>query len=520
MVAIISVIFIITGLRLYSKESLKNNEDISGTVADIEIKVAEPRGLMPQSETFAISAEPATDTTNNKVNYNDYTISLDIDPITRNVTGIEKLKYTNDGDVALHEIYFNLYLNAFSETSPYKPYFENFEKKIFQSGEDYGFMGIKKVTINDEQIDFTVDTTIMKIDLKTPLLPGDDIEISLLFEAYVPAISHRTGANAKAIWFGNFLPQVAVHDSSGWHLEPYNKAGDPSYSEISNYHVTITTPMGYHVVSTGVEIELENEDTKITTVNIQMVRDFAFVVSPAYSVESVRSDLGVDINFYYYSDIPDIQFYLNSAKESLEYFTNLIGSYPYLSLDIVETELFMEAGMEYPQIIFMDSDYLQKRVRANSTIVHEVAHQWFYNVIGNDQVNAAWLDESLAGIVQDLFLYSEEELEANMITNYNTLISRIENIENPIPGKNTKLYDSWNSYYNVEYLRPKIMLYELRKKMGIENFELFLKTYYNKYAFQEVVREDLTSTAEEVYGSELQSFFSAWLGQHKVPPLQ
>ena len=508
-------------MSAYSKDSLGGNTDISSSIAEIEIKVAdaEVEDIAPSVGIMAIDSQ-AEALTANKVNYNEYTISLDIESATRTVTGIEKLKYTNDADVALNEIYFNLYLNAFSVTSPYKPYFENFEKRIFQAGKDFGFIKIRGVTVNGTLSDFEVDNTIMKIEFATPLIPGDFVEISFLFEAYIPAISHRTGANAKAIWFGNFLPQVAVYDDSGWHLEEYHKAGDPFYSEISNYHVTITTPMGHRVISTGVEIELENETSKITTINTQMVRDFAFVVSSSYDVQSIRSDLGVDINFYHYSDIPDIQLYLNTAKESVEYYANLIGSYPHMSLDIVETELFFEGGMEYPQIIFMDSDYLQKTTRANATIAHEVAHQWFYNVIGNDQINEAWLDEGLAGLVQDLFLYSEEELEQHMRTNYTTLLSRLENIEKPIPGRNTKYYDSWNSYYNVEYLRPKIMLYELRKKMGYENFELFLKTYYNKYAFQTVSREDLLSTAEEVHGESLRSFFRAWLYQNEPPEMQ
>ena len=88
---------------------------------------------------------------------------------------------------------------------------------------------------------------------------------------------------------------------------------------------------------------------------------------------------------------------LDWAAEALTIYQREFGAYPYRELDIVETAT-TAGGIEYPGLVVVASRLYSDPKRQTffeSATVHEVAHQWWYNVVGNDQVNHPWLDEAL-----------------------------------------------------------------------------------------------------------------------------
>lgn len=449
--------------------------------------------------------------------YNSYKISLDVNTDTNTISGVEKISYKNTTGKDLNSIYFHLYLNAFSSTSKHKPYLNEFENKIFKYGEDIGLIDIKSAHINNEDTSFEQNDTILKVNLSNTLKDGEETEITLQFNSYIPNIAHRTGRNEKALWLGNYLPILCKYDSQGWRTDPYYAVGEPFYSDISNYEVKVITPKDYEVIGTGDESINEVNGKKVTTLTAEMVRDFGLVISKNYNVKTIKTKDGININFYYYSDnIFDIEKLLSLAEKNIEYYSSKLGNYPYTELDIAETELFSDGGMEYPSFIMMDSNYLKKY----SSISHEIGHQWFSNIIGNDQINEAWLDEALNSYLQEKVLYSEKDIDKRFNEEYNLLEVKLSN--SPKKGLNLSLsqYDDLSSYYNTQYIRGKLMIYSLNKKMGNELFDTFLKTYYKKYAFKTVTTEDFINTAEEVYGRSLKYFFERWIISDILPKLE
>lgn len=451
--------------------------------------------------------------------YNSYKISLDINTDTNTISGIEKISYKNTTGENLNSIYFHLYLNAFSNSSEHKPYLDKFKPKIFKYGEDMGSIDIKSAHINNEDTSFEQEDTILKVNLAHTLKDGEETEITLQFNSYIPNIAHRTGRNDKALWLGNYLPILCKYDNQGWRTDPYYAVGEPFYSDISNYEVKVMAPKEYEVIGTGEEAINEVNEKKVTTLTAEMVRDFGLVLSKNYNVKTIKTKDGININFYYYSDyIFDIDKMLSLAEKNIEYYSSKLGNYPYTELDIAETELFSDRGMEYPSFIMMDSNYL-KIYSAKDVLTHEIGHQWFSNIIGNDQINEAWLDEGLNSYLQEKVLYSQEDIDKRFNTEYNLLENEFKNSSKKSLNLSLNQYDDLESYYNTQYVRAKLMIYSLNKKMGNEMFDTFLKTYYKKYAFKIVTTEDFISTAKEVYGNDLTYFFEKWISSDTLPNL-
>ena len=103
-------------------------------------------------------------------------------------------------------------------------------------------------------------------------------------------------------------------------------------------------------------------------------------------------------------------------KDSLLFFNSKFGEYPYRQISVVKTP-FLYGGMEYPNLVMIADNIVEKKDMAR-VIVHELAHQWWYGVVGNDQIREAWLDESITEY--SAFLFFENHSSYGL--NYSSLI--------------------------------------------------------------------------------------------------
>jgi len=449
--------------------------------------------------------------------YTQYNVDLKINPREKTFTGIQKIQYTNQTGNPLNLIYLNLHLNAFRENSDIKPYFSGVEDKITSKGFKEGFIDIQSVLVNNEEVSFNQSDTLLEISLKTPAEVEESIEITIQFVGKVPIISHRIGSDDDALWMGNFLPVLAVYDKNGWNKYPYYPVGDPFFTDIANYTVKVTTPKEYVVVATGSEEETEEDGEKITTINAQMVRDFALAISNKFREVSLETETGVDIHLYSTHELSNSEKILNIAKRSLEYYSKRLGSYPYSELDIVEGALYAPDSMGYSTLVLMDSKKLQNDPTVILDVAHEIGHQWFYNIIGSNQIKEPWLDEAMVMYLQKNLFFVEEDIESLMEKQRDRLIASMKPMRVVSLNSDLSTFSSWETYYNIHYLRGQLMVHALKEKMGSENFDKFLKTYYEKYAFRIVDTEGFISTAEEIYGSSLKGFFSQWMNATELP---
>jgi hypothetical protein len=476
-----------------------------------------PTVLIETSQAPPTVSEVITTPSEPSAIFNDYFVSLDVHPKDRVVTGIETIRFINTTDVELSEIYINILFNAFSKGSESVSVFSEYKTRVFGDVISYGYLQINQVNVDSEPASYEMNDTNLRIELLDKLMPNDFAEIRLEFEAEIPLINHRTGSNNNSMWFGNFLPTLAVFDADGWHTDSYTAAGDPFFTETANFVVNVTAPPEYTAVGSGSRKVTEQPEKTITEFVAQRTRDFAFALGSEYKVVSLVND-NVEINLYTFSDITNADKIVNLAARSLEYYSSRIGSYPYPQLTIVEVGLFIKGGMEYPQLVFLDSDYLQNSIGLES-LAHEIGHQWFYNLIGNNQIDSAWMDEGLTTFIQEGLFLTEEELRLKMADNYDYLTAALPTIIPNDLDSGLSEFTKWSDYYCVHYMRGELLFYNLYLKMGADVFDEFIKTYYSNYSFHIASPKNLIDTAEEVSGLNLSDFFNKWIYDSTLPEL-
>ena len=447
--------------------------------------------------------------------HNEYRIILDIDPATRMVEGISSVTFTNRADVELDTIVFRVYLNAFQEGFYPQPFFGGFTQRIFRNVSSYGFMNIHYAHLGNEELAFELDGTVLTLVLPEPLLPDVTVELHLQYDAYIPTIAHRTGGNEYALWFGMFLPILAVHSESGWHTEDYYPAGSPFILEVANYSVEITTPIRYVVAGTGQRSEwtIEDTDTRNTQFVAHTVRDFAFVISPYFTHAQTATESGIDIHLYYYTQGLDIDYILDHARLSMEHFEYHVGRYPFGHITIVEADTMLDSAA-FSQIVFVDT----RRLSDGNlwALSNGIGAQWFASIVGTNRIRDPWLTNGLVHFAQSrIFFHTPEELHAHMEREHGLIASRSD----LYMSNGLEAFATHSHYANTHRRKAMLMFYALYHHLGAELFWGVLNQYYYLFSFHIATADDFFHLAEEAYGDCLNLFFDEWVKTGTVPPL-
>ncbi|MCL2704227.1 MAG: M1 family metallopeptidase [Defluviitaleaceae bacterium] len=453
---------------------------------------------------------------------NEYSISLEYFPETRDIIGFQRVTYTNRTGSPQARVLFNLYFNAFAEGYAPTPYFRRDFDAIFPKGIGYGGINVINTFVNGDMSRHSVNGTSLTVFLPFVLEKEQEVSISVHFEATIPEISHRTGANGNTAWFGNFVPLLSVYNRAEqqWRADPYYPAGRPFFSNIANFNVKITTPADYIVVGTGDASVSEAGDHKTTAFNAVLVRDFAFAASNEYRETTFISESGVHVKTFMLSDI-DENTSFSIAIEALDYFSETIGGYPYKSFKIAENGNYAATAI-YPQLIFVNTETVQSadKDEAALQLVSAVAKQWFYGVVGNDQIREAWLCDGLAYYTAVRFLNrgDEEGLERHMTDLAAGVKREIRLMEHSsaIAG-HISVYASNAAHTAIQTHKAALMFHALRGLIGSEAYDEFLRIYYRTNYLAIANEESLIRAAEEAYNGCLRGFFDAWLHGEGLP---
>src|SRR5699024_5251310 len=137
------------------------------------------------------------------------------------------------------------------------------------------------------------------------------------------------------------------------------------------------------------------------------------------------------------------------------------------------------------------------------TVIHEVAHQWWYGVVGNNQIEEPWLDESFAMYSEILFyneVYGEEEGEKC----YNRVVDRYKEGIGDSDKKEVVLTPLYELEDDNEYgdllIKGFMFLHEIQKDLGKDKFYNILNSYYDKYKFSIATTKDFIDICEEISG--------------------
>ena len=446
---------------------------------------------------------------------NEYDIVASYDSETKTLAGTVNFTYYNNTDNEINDLKFNLYGNAFRENSKFSPVSQSYTDSAYYSGKSYGSMTVDSVENCAGWNIAGEDENILSVTLLKPVYPEDKANITISYKLSLANVNHRTGVTENTVNLGNFYPVLCAYTAEGFRECPYYSCGDPFLSECSNYKVTLDLPKAYIAATSGkAGKETATADRKKCSYTLNNARDFAVVLSEQFKEEKCTVG-NTQITYYYYNDeTPKAS--LKAASESVEYFNETFGGYVYPTLSVVQTG-FCYGGMEYPGLT-MISDKLDAEGNIY-TIVHENAHQWWYAMVGSDQLNCAWQDEGLAEYSSLMFFETHPDynftrlgIVGSATKAYRAFFSVYNQIfgeANTAMNRHVSEFDSDYEYANIAYNKGLILFDMLRQSIGDEKFTSALKEYFSANIYTIASCENLYASFLK-YG-DLEGFFSSFI---------
>ena len=504
----------------------------------------------------------------------DYKMDLELDDRNAILYGKEEITYTNNAKEALDYLWLQLDQNILAKDSK-TPLIESakmdaaisataFSKKYLEEKYDGGF---KIAYVNDEMgkpIPYTINQTMMRINLNKPLQQGEKIVLNIKWHYNINNYMINGGRSGYELFkdgnklyvLAQFFPRMAVYnDVEGWQNMQFWGSGEFALP-FGNYDVNITVPADHIMEATGVlqnradvftkeqvkrylqaeqsfdkpliivtQAEAEASEKGFSTqkktwkFKAEMVRDFGIATSRKFIFDAMAVQLGTKTvmatSLYPKEGNPLWEQYSTRAvAHTLKSYSNYTFDYPYPKAVSVNAQ---DQGMEYPMICWnygrpdADGKYSDAiKYGMLGVIIHEVGHNFFPMIVNSDERQWTWMDEGLNTFMEYL---AEQTWDSNfpsrrgpakLIVPY--MSGNPKDLE-PIMTNS----ESIQQFGNNAYGKPATALNILRETiMGHELFDYAFKTYAQRWKFKHPTPEDFFRTMEDASGVDLDWFFRGW----------
>jgi hypothetical protein len=422
-----------------------------------------------------------------------------LDPTDRRLVGSQQVTVPNRTGIDLSEVVFRLYPN------------------LPQYG---GRMGIGPVWVDGERGTSSLRTedTSLVVPLPSPLKPEASVTVSMTFDVKIPqrASGYVLFGNSQDIWsLPNAYPLLAVHNGTFWHEDLAPPHSDAVFAEAALYEVTLTLPQDLILATTGsvVKETLDASDQRVVRIVGGPLREFAWLASADYGVTETTAQ-GTRVRSYYLSgDQTAGQAALNTAAAALRAYADTFGPYPFPEMTVAEAPLTFR-GMEYPGLNLIGLElYREHRAELEDRVAHEIAHQWWYAQVGNNQINRPWLDEGLAEY--STAVYYEQvygRARANKLVNQRWLVPYQVVVDNGYDVIVNQPASAFGGEYEViVYAKAALFFDALRQELGDETFRAVLHAYVDQYRWRIAAPEDFLNVAESISGQDLDSLYNHWI---------
>lgn len=415
----------------------------------------------------------------------------------------EDVLYQNKTGAALDCLKFHLYPNAFAEGVESSPFLESEMKDVYYSGKSYGKIEVLSAKIDRTTCDFELggtDNTILS--LPCSLEDGDAVSVSLDCEITLPHCVSRFGVTKSTVNLTGFYPVLCRYEA-GWREDGYCALGDPFYSDAASYYVTASYPTEYVLGAGGSVAETSVEgDVATTEITSENARDFALTLSKNYTRYEANAAVGEGIAVHYLAlDDANPQATADLAAKAIETFSSAFGDYPHGDFTVAEAPI-NSGGMEYGGFVIISTGLSSQS--HNDTVVHETAHQWWFNAVGNDQFNEAWLDEGLTEFCTGYYyaLTGDASAYKNVMLQTETAYAAWSELPPSIGfdssmSRNISTFKTQGEYVAVTYEKGSMLFSTLRDLFGDEKFCKCIATYYSDNMYGVATRESLISAFEK-----------------------
>ncbi len=502
----------------------------------------------------------------------DYKMSVELDDEKQRILGAHKITYHNNSPDKLTYLWVQLDQNMRAKDS------DTYKIQTSEINEKTSFRDIKKMTndfdggfkiqkvedANGKAMNYTINKTMMRVDLPTALEPGESVTFGMTWWYNINdrmKIGGRSGYeyfekdDNYLYTIAQFFPRMAVYNEvEGWQNKQFLGRGEFALA-FGDYEVSITVPADHIVASTG---ELQNpeevlsaeqrrrykeaktasepvmivtqdeaeeaeqsraSDTKTWVFKADNVRDFAFASSRKFIWDAIGVPMGdktVMAMSYYPKEGNPLweQYSTKVVAHSLRVYSKHTFDYPYpVAISVHAARI----GMEYPMICFNfgrpneDGTYSARtKYGMIGVIIHEVGHNYFPMIVNSDERQWTWMDEGLNTFVQYL---TEQEWERDYPSRRGPAYKMVDymkgdkNFISPIMTNSESIHQFGNNAYG----KPATALNILRETvMGRELFDYAFKEYSQRWMFKHPTPADFFRTMEDASGVDLDWFWRGW----------
>lgn len=430
-----------------------------------------------------------------------YQIEVNIDLDQHLIAGQQTVWYTNRAGQPLNEVYFRLL--------PASPAFGR-SIEVSQVRIDGG----------DVQPTLEAEGTALRVPFESPLEAGASAVFQMNFKTTTTGrllLFSRFGQTGSLLELPAFYPLLAVYDETGWHVELLSEGQIPAetYAEAAFYQVHITAPSTQVVVTTGScgSPQPQVQGWSRWTCVAGPAREFAIFTSTTYQGLSTQVE-DVTLVFFYTNPLHEdgARRMLASAAQALTVFTRLFGyPYPFTELDFVDG-FVGSLAIEYPGLVQVGLESYQREpsVQERVIAVHEVAHQWWYNLVGNDQLNHPWLDEALATYSEALYI--EQVYGAAAAREWVEGWRRQVGASSACVDQPATAFASLEDYITVVYHKGALFFDAVRQAVGDAAFFAWLRAYIEANRYGIANGEKLLAAAEVVgQGETVRALYDSWI---------
>ena len=506
----------------------------------------------------------------------DYKMNLELDDKNKKLYGSETITYYNNAKESLEYLWVQLDQNIERPDSK-TPLVENqnmdkaistsaFAKKYMGSPFQGGFNIEYVKDAKGNPMKYTINQTMMRIDLPKPLKNGEKVSFSIKW--WYNIVNYMEGANNgrsgyeqfpdgnRLFVMAQFFPRMAVYnDVEGWQNMQFWGRGEFALV-FGDYEVNITVPADHVMEATGVlqnrsevftaeqvkrwELAEKTFDKPVVIVTqeeavakessfsdkkktwkfkAQNVRDFGFSTSRKFIIDAMAVDLPTNkplaISIYPKEANPlwgDLS--TKAVAHTLKTYSHFTFDYPYPKAVSVSAE---DQGMEYPMICWNygrpdEKGFVSDRIKYGmlGVIIHEVGHNFFPMIVNSDERQWSWMDEGLNTFLEFL-------AESTFDPNFPSTRGPAKNIVPYMKGNQKYLEPIMSNSENIynfganAYGKPATGLNILRETiMGRELFDHAFKTYANRWKFKHPTPEDFFRTMEDASAVDLDWFWRGW----------
>jgi len=505
----------------------------------------------------------------------DYNIRVSLDDQKQAITGSETITYTNLSPDVLTYLWVQLDQNILAknsitaatnvgQVSGGRLSFQDLDNQLAVAEFDGGYKIGAVTDASGKPLKYTINHTMMRIDLPTPLRPKQAISFGVKWSYNISdqlKINERSGyeyfpADKNYLYeVAQFYPRMAVYsDATGWQNKQFLGNGEFTLP-FGDYRVSITAPADHVVGATGTlqnaaqvltatqikrlaqaknakkPVLIVSQDeatrnetsratgTKTWTFAAKNVRDFAWASSRKFiwdAMQITQSGKPVLCMSYYPKEGNPLW-----GKYSTEVVAHTIKTYSKFTIPYAYPVAISVhgpvGGMEYPMICFnggrpeKDGTYsADRKYGMISVIIHEVGHNFFPMIVNSDERQWTWMDEGLNTFCQYL---TEQEWERDYPSrrgepkNMVDYMRTDKSLQTPIMTNSESVLQFGNNAYG----KPATALNILRETvMGRELFDYAFKTYATRWAYKHPQPADFFRTMEDASAVDLDWFWRGW----------